>query len=92
MNSDQISGGLDQAAGRVQGAAGALVDDTRAQAKGKLKVAAGRAQSLYGDARQSLESRVAEKPIAAMAALGAVGLAAGFLFGKTRRLGRSGRR
>ena len=92
MNSDQISGGLDQAAGRIQGAAGALVDDTGAQVGGKLKAAAGRAQSLYGDARQSIESRVTEKPIAAMAALGAVGLAAGFLFGKTRGLGRRARR
>ncbi len=92
MNTDQISGGLDQAAGRVQGAVGALVDDTRTQVGGKLKVAAGRAQSLYGDARQNLENRVAEKPIAAMAALGAVGLAAGLLFGKARGLGRKARR
>jgi len=120
MNSDQLNGGLDQATGRVKDVAGALVGDAKTQVKGKVQAAAGKAQSLYGDARDTvdeasaelkgklqvaagkaqnlyddtrdtLESQVTEKPLAAMAAIGAVGLAAGLLIGRARRLGRKDR-
>ena len=87
MNNDQISGGLNQATGRLKDAGGALAGDPGVQISGKLRTAAGKAQSLYGDARHSIEHQVADKPIAAMAAIGAVGLAAGLLLGQARKLG-----
>ncbi len=82
MNNDQIEGGVKQAIGRVTDAAGALTDDARTQINGKLRQAAGKTQSLYGDARDTVESAVIDRPITALAAAAGLGFIAGTLLAK----------
>jgi uncharacterized protein YjbJ (UPF0337 family) len=91
----QVKGKVQAATGKAKslyGDARSTLDDAGAQVKDKLQVATGKAQNLIEDTRDTLETQVTDKPLAAMAAIGAVGLAAGLLLGGARRLGRKDRR
>lgn len=72
MNEDQIEGGLNNMAGKVEGAAGGLLGDTKTQVSGKMREAAGQAQNMYGDVVEEVKSYAAENPMNAL--LGAMGL------------------
>ena len=84
MNRNQVNGGIGDARDTIQ--------DAGARAKARLKTAADRAQSLIVDTRATVEGRVHDKPLAALAAIAVVGLAAGLLLGGARRLGWAERR
>jgi uncharacterized protein YjbJ (UPF0337 family) len=55
MNTDQIKGAAKDAAGKVQEAAGKLVDSKDQQAKGLAKQAEGSVQKGYGDAKETIK-------------------------------------
>jgi uncharacterized protein YjbJ (UPF0337 family) len=79
MDEQQVNGGFNQAAGRVQDAAGALAGDMKLQAAGKLRALKGQAQSIYGDVFDSIEHAASENPLAALGAALGVGLVLGLL-------------
>jgi uncharacterized protein YjbJ (UPF0337 family) len=82
MDEQQVNGGFNQAAGRVQDAAGALAGDMKQQAAGKMRALKGQAQSLYGDVVDNLEHAATDNPLAALGAALGVGLALGLLIGR----------
>ena len=55
MNKDQVKGATKEAAGKVQEAAGKLVNSKEQQAKGLGKQVAGNVQKNYGDAKENLK-------------------------------------
>ena len=84
----QAKAKLQAAAGKAKSIYGdtrETIDDASAQMKDKLLAVADKAQGVYGDARETIETQVVGKPLAAMAAIGAVGLAAGLLLGAAGR-------
>ncbi len=72
MTEQQLNGGIEKAKGRIKDAAGALTGDLKTQAAGKAQQLRGQAESLYGDALDTLTSLASERPAAALA--GALGL------------------
>lgn len=56
MNKDQVKGAAREAAGKVQKAAGDLVDSQKQEAKGLAKEVAGKAQKNYGDAKETVKN------------------------------------
>ncbi len=52
MNKDQVKGSIKEAAGKVQKAAGDLVDSPKHEAKGAVREAQGKAQQVKGDAKE----------------------------------------
>ncbi len=72
MNEDQIEGGLKNMGGKIEDAVGGLTGDTKTQMSGKMRQAAGQAQSMCGDAVEEVKAYAAENPMNAL--LGAVGL------------------
>ncbi len=85
MSDDRIEGTVGKMAGKVQGAAGDLIGDTKMQGEGRIREAAGYVQENYGAAvdqvrglSEELADRVQESPI--LAVLGAVGI--GYLLGR----------
>ena len=85
MNEDKVEGTVDKLAGKVQGAAGDMLGDSKMQADGTIRQAAGYVQENYGAAvdqvrglSEELAERVQESPL--LAVLGAVGL--GYLLGR----------
>ena len=77
MDEHRIRGGVKEAAGRVQNAAGGLLGDTRTQINGKFREVAGQAESAYGEALDSIESIILERPLPTLG----VALGVGFLVG-----------
>ncbi len=55
INENSISGGLEEAAGVAQGAFGDITGDTKMQVDGKLDELKGKAEQVYGKARESFE-------------------------------------
>jgi len=82
MNEHSIRGGLKEAVGRMQDAAGGLFGDTRTQLNGKMREVAGQAESAYGDAMENLESAILQNPLPAVAVAIGVGFLVGFLAGR----------
>jgi len=85
MNEDKVEGTVDKIAGKVQGAAGDMLGDSKMQADGTIRQAAGYVQENYGAAvdqvrglSEELAERVQESPL--LAVLGAVGV--GYLLGR----------
>ena len=79
MNQDRIRGGIKEAVGRAQDAAGGLIGDARMQLNGKFRQATGRAEGAYGDTLGALEDSVLERPLPALAVALAVGILVGLL-------------
>lgn len=78
MNSNQLEGTLNNAAGKVQDAAGGLTGDLGLQGEGKVRQLAGKVQSQYGDTVDQVAESARNNPVGAL--LVAVGV--GFLLGK----------
>ncbi len=85
MSDDRIEGTVGKVAGKVQGAAGDFLGDSKMQGEGRIREAAGYVQENYGAAvdqvrglSEELADRVQESPI--LAVLGAVGI--GYLLGR----------
>ena len=88
MNEQQVKGAVNQAAGRVQSAAGALAGDASSDVRGKVREAGARLQGAYGDAvdavsqaRDRMGRTIQSNPTAAVL----VAAAAGFVLGWTMR-------
>ena len=73
MKSEQVEGVVEKAAGKPQSAVGKLLSDSKIEAEGAGRQAAGRMTQTYGDALDSVSTFVKEKPVAALA-IGAVAL------------------
>lgn len=54
MDTDRIVGSAKEFAGRAEGAAGDMAGDTKTQASGKAREAAGTVQNLYGQAKDAV--------------------------------------
>ena len=80
MNEHQMKGAVGDMAGRVQSAAGALMDDPAVETRGKARETVGKLQGAYGnavdavsDAGKSAKGVIQANPIAAVLIAGAVG-------------------
>ncbi len=83
--SDEFDGTVNKVAGKVQGAAGDVLGDTKTSIDGRLREAAGKIQENYGAAAEQvrgfseeLTERIHETPL--LAVLAAAGL--GYLLGR----------
>ncbi len=83
--SDEFEGTVNKVAGKVQGAAGDVVGDTKTSIDGRIREAAGKIQENYGAAAEQvrgfseeLTERIHETPL--LAVLAAAGL--GYLLGR----------
>ncbi len=83
--SDEFDGAVNKVAGKVQGAAGDMLGDTKTSIDGRLREAAGKIQENYGAAAEQvrgfteeLTERIHETPL--LAILAAAGL--GYLLGR----------
>ena len=83
--SDEIDGAVNKFAGKIQGAAGDVLGDTKTSVDGRLREAAGKIQENYGAAAEQvrgfteeLTERIHETPL--LAVLAAAGL--GYLLGR----------
>jgi uncharacterized protein YjbJ (UPF0337 family) len=79
VDENEVEGTIRNVAGKVQDAAGGLTGDESLQAKGKFNQAAGNAQQTFGAAADELRETVKQSPLSALAIVGAVALAVGFL-------------
>jgi uncharacterized protein YjbJ (UPF0337 family) len=79
IDENEVEGTIRNVAGKVQDAAGGLTGDETLQAKGKLNQAAGNAQQTFGAAAEEIRDTVKASPLSALAVVGAVCLAIGFL-------------
>ncbi len=79
MNRDQVVGAAQNAAGRVQDAAGALAGDPMTQVDGKVLQMRGQARGVYGDLRNSLSHLAGDRPAAALGLALGVGVLLGLL-------------
>ncbi len=79
VDENEIEGGIKELGGRVQGAIGGLTGDTGTQAAGKWNEVAGHAQRTFGEAADEVRQSVTNKPLTALALVGAMFFAFGFL-------------
>ena len=66
MSMDELKGKAQEAAGRVQKAAGDAFDNDECRVKGQLRQGAGRIQSQYGETVDRLRDFTQEKPLQAL--------------------------
>lgn len=71
MKSEQVEGVAEKLAGKAQSAVGKLIGDSKMEAEGAGRQAAGQLTKTYGDTLDSVSTFVKEKPVAALA-IGAV--------------------
>lgn len=55
MNSNQVKGGIKEAAGKVQRKAGDLVDSPKQQVQGTIREAEGKAQKQLGNLQEDIK-------------------------------------
>ncbi len=79
MDSNRVAGGLKQAAGRFEDAAGALAGDVRTQLDGKGRQVVGQVQGAYGEALDTVRAAFNRNPIGAVLAIAGVGLLLGLI-------------
>jgi uncharacterized protein YjbJ (UPF0337 family) len=79
VDENEIEGAARELGGKVEDAVGGLTGDTATQAAGKWNQVAGKAQKTFGDAAEELRDNVKGSPLAALAIVGGVCLALGFL-------------
>jgi len=73
MKSEQVEGVLENVADKAQSVVGRLFGDSKLEAEGAGRQAAGQLTQTYGHAIDSVSTFVKEKPVAAIA-IGAVAL------------------
>ena len=85
MSDDQIQGTARELGGKVKGAAGDLLGDTKMQSEGRVQEAVGKLQENYGAAAdqirgltEELTERVHESPL--LAVMASIGI--GYLLGR----------
>jgi len=79
VDENEIEGTIRDVGGKVQDAVGGLTGNTATQAEGKWNQAAGKAQKTFGAAADEIRDTVADKPLTALAIVGGICLALGFL-------------
>lgn len=79
IDENEVEGTIRNAGGKLQDTIGGLTGDESLQAKGKLNQAAGNAQKTFGAAAEEIRDTVKDSPLSALAIVGAVCLAIGFL-------------
>lgn len=67
MKSEQVEGVAEKLAGKAQSAVGKLLGDSKLEAEGAGRKAAGQLTQTYGDTLDSVSTFVKEKPVAALA-------------------------
>ena len=83
MNEHQVNGGIDQGAGRLKDAAGALMGDLKTQAAGKAQQLRGQTESLYGEAIDRFTALATKRPTAALAGALGIGVVIGLLLSRS---------
>jgi len=78
MNSNQLDGTLNDAAGKVQDAVGGFTGDLDLQAEGKARQVAGKAQAKYGDSVEQIAETARNNPLGALV----IAVGVGFLLGR----------
>lgn len=63
MNEHQVNGTIDNVAGRIQDAAGALKGDASLQAKGKARATSGDLEAKAGDVIETVRAWASENPL-----------------------------
>jgi len=76
---NEVEGTIRDLGGKVQDAVGGLTGDTKTQAEGKYNQAFGKAQKTFGAAADEIRENVSNQPLTALALVGGVCLALGFL-------------
>jgi uncharacterized protein YjbJ (UPF0337 family) len=79
VDENEVEGTVRDLGGKVQDAVGGLTGDPELQAQGKWNQAAGKAQKTFGEAADEVRENVKSSPLTALAIVGALGLALGFL-------------
>jgi uncharacterized protein YjbJ (UPF0337 family) len=79
VDENEFEGTVRDFGGKFQDAVGGLTGDASTQAKGKWNQAAGKAQRTFGEASDELRGNVTNNPLTALAIVGGVCFALGFL-------------
>lgn len=79
VDENEVEGVVRDVGGKVQDAVGGLTGDAGLQAEGKLNQAYGKAQKTFGAAADEVRETVTNQPLTALAIVGGVFLALGFL-------------
>ena len=79
VDENEFEGAARDFGGNAQEAVGGLAGDASAQARGKLSQAACKAQRTFGEASNELRDNVTSSPLTALAIVGGVCFALGFL-------------
>ncbi len=82
MDEQQVNGGLNQGAGRVKEAAGALLGDLKIEAQGRAQQIRGQAESLYGDTMERITTATTERPAIALGTALGIGVIIGILLAR----------
>lgn len=81
VDKNYVQGAVENAAGKVEEAAGYVAGDPGARVEGKVRQVAGKAQAAYGRAAEEVSSQVRsatkDRPVFALLVAGAVGFALG---------------
>jgi uncharacterized protein YjbJ (UPF0337 family) len=79
VDENEVEGTVRDLGGKVQDAVGGLTGDTKTQAEGKYNQMAGKAQKTFGAAADEVRENVTNQPLTALAIVGSVFFALGFL-------------
>jgi len=79
VDENEFEGTARDFGGKIQDAVGGLTGDSEIQAKGKWNQAAGKAQKTFGEAADELRDNVSTSPLTALAVVGGIFFALGFL-------------
>lgn len=79
VDENEVEGTLKDIGGKVQDGIGGLTGDDELQAQGKFNQATGQAQKVIGSFAEDLRDNVVDQPLTALAIVGGLGLALGFL-------------
>ena len=77
MDEDTIAGAGQRMAGKVEGAAGAVLGDTRTEARGQARKAAGELQQQYGEIKDAVRDFAVHQPFLALGAATVFGMLLG---------------
>jgi uncharacterized protein YjbJ (UPF0337 family) len=80
MDTEKAEGAVEEVVGKVQGAVGALADDSATQLAGKARELSGKAQQLCADYISMFRETAATKPFTTLAVVAAVSFVAGALW------------
>lgn len=82
MSDDIIIGGVNQAAGRVERAVGAIAGDPATEIRGAVRELGGAAQQTYGEAKAEVTGLTRESPVGIFLAGASVGLMVGLFISR----------